>query len=43
MEKQLIINTIVALTGTLDALTRSGDEDSKKIVIEKILELIKSL
>ena len=43
MEKQVIINGIGTLSGTLDALNRAGEKDAIKEVVTKILELVKQL
>jgi hypothetical protein len=43
MEKQIIINAIVALNGTLSALTVVDEKEAVKEVTEKILELVKQL
>ena len=43
MEKQIIINGIGTLSGTLDAFNRAGEKDAIKEVVIKILELVKQL
>jgi len=43
MDKQTIINAIVALNGTLSALNMIGDKEGAKKVSEKIIELMNQL
>ena len=43
MDKQIIINAIVALNGTLSALTAAGKKEEVDEVSKKLLELINQL
>lgn len=43
MEKQSIINAIVALNGTLSAFQITNNEPAQQEVTNKILELVKQL
>jgi hypothetical protein len=43
MEKQVLINAVGTLSGTLDALNRAGEKEAIKEVVSKMLELVKQL
>ena len=43
MDKQTVINAIVALNGTLATLGVDGDKEAISVVTAKILELVKQL